>query len=375
MKCLLAVLSSLLFAAQSALAATPISYEYQLGPTGLQGYAISANGTWSPLQFSPSVLAEAQNFAALLTTGKFLFALRAVAGGSDPGVTETSTIYTYSIEGKGSLKLLYTTPIPDSEGLYEGDNPDYLLAVSADGTILYNAFQANEEGPPIPSFASWNIQPSGKLEVRDNLLTKAPTGLRSTPGRAEDYVVVGARGGSAATPIAYDYNVYDNVHTGNSELGGYAITANGTWSKLKGSPFVEAESQGLTAVLTTGKFLFGLGAVNGGSDPGVTQTSTIYTYSIEGTGSLKLLYTTPIPDSDRSYGGSSPNYVLAVSADGKVLYAAFYANVNGPDYPSFASWNIEPSGKLEVRDNLLTKAPTGLRSTPGTDYGYVIVAP
>jgi hypothetical protein len=144
---------------------------------------------------------------------------------------------------------------------------------------------------------------------------------------------------------------------------------------LQGSPFVEAESQNLTALLTTGKFLFALGAVNGGSDPGVTETSTIYTYSIESTGSLKLLYTTPIPDSDREYQGTSPNYVLAVSADGTVLYATFYANVNGPDYPSFASWNIQPSGKLEVRDNLLTKAPTGLRATPGRVLDYVIVAP
>jgi hypothetical protein len=58
-----------------------------------------------------------------------------------------------------------------------------------------------------------------------------------------------------------------------------------------------------------------------------------------------------------------------------VLYAAFYANVNGPDYPSFASWNIQPSGKLELRANLLTKAPTGLRATPGKEMDYVIVAP
>jgi hypothetical protein len=184
-----------------------------------------------------------------------------------------------------------------------------------------------------------------------------------------------AQSALAATPIAYEYNLYVDTHNGYTGLQGYAISANGTWSALQGSPFVEAESQNLTALLTTGKFLFALGAVNGGSDPGVTETSTIYTYSIESTGSLKLLYTTPIPDSDREYQGTSPNYVLAVSADGTVLYAAFYANVNGPDYPSFASWNIQPSGKLEVRDNLLTKAPTGLRATPGRVLDYVIVAP
>ena len=126
MKWLSAVLGFLLFAAQSASAATPIAYEYNLyidvysGIGGLEGYAISANGTWSPLQLSPSVQAESQSFYAVLTTGKFLFALGAVNGGSDPGVTETSTIYTYSIEDTGSLKLLYTTPIPDSDRVYPG---------------------------------------------------------------------------------------------------------------------------------------------------------------------------------------------------------------------------------------------------------------
>jgi hypothetical protein len=184
-----------------------------------------------------------------------------------------------------------------------------------------------------------------------------------------------AQSASAASPIAYEYNLYIDVYSGIGGLQGYAISANGTWSPLQLSPSVQAESQSFYAVLTTGKFLFALGAVNGGSDPGVTETSTIYTYSIEDTGSLKLLYTTPIPDSDRVYQGTSPNYILAVSADGTVLYAAFYANVNGPDYPSFGSWNIQPSGKLEVRDNLLTKAPTGLRSTPGREMDYVIVAP
>ena len=110
-----------------------------------------------------------------------------------------------------------------------------------------------------------------------------------------------AQSALAATPIAYEYNLYVDTHNGYTGLQGYAISANGTWSALQGSPFVEAESQNLTALLTTGKFLFALGAVNGGSDPGVTETSTIYTYSIESTGSLKLLYTTPIPDSDREY--------------------------------------------------------------------------
>ena len=142
------------------------------------------------MQLSPSVEAESQNFVAVLTTGKFLFALGAVSGGSDPGVTEIGTIYTYSIEGTGSLKLLHTAPFPDFEGVYGGISPNYVLAVSADGTVLYAAFIANALGSPIPSFASWNIQPSGELEVGDNLFTKAPTGLRATPGREMDYVIV-----------------------------------------------------------------------------------------------------------------------------------------------------------------------------------------
>jgi len=184
-----------------------------------------------------------------------------------------------------------------------------------------------------------------------------------------------AQSALAATPTAYEYNLYIDTHNGYTGLEGWAISANGTWSAVPGSPFAEAEPQNLYALLSTGKFLFALGAVNGGSDPGVTQKSTIYTYSIESTGSLKLLYSTPIPDSDRAYSGTSPNYILAVSADGTILYATFYANVNGPDYPSFASWNIQPSGKLEVRDNLMTKAPTDLRATPGRYLDYVIVGP
>ena len=188
-------------------------------------------------------------------------------------------------------------------------------------------------------------------------------------------LLLAAQSALAASPIAYEYNLYVDTHNGYTGLQGYAISANGTWTAVPGSPFGEAEPQNLYALLTTGKFLFALGAVNGGSDPGVTQTSTIYTYSIESKGSLKLLYSTPIPDSDRAYSGTSPNYVLAVSADGTVLYATFYANVNGPDHPSFASWNIKPSGVLEVRDDLLTKAPTGLRDTPGRYLDYVIVGP
>ncbi|MGA2539114.1 MAG: hypothetical protein ABSF53_24115, partial [Terracidiphilus sp.] len=94
-------------------------------------------------------------------------------------------------------------------------------------------------------------------------------------------LLLAAQSASAATPIAYEYNLYVDTHNGSTGLEGWAISANGTWSAVEGSPFAAAEPQNLYALLTTGKFVFALGAVNGGSDPGVTQTSTIYTYSIE----------------------------------------------------------------------------------------------
>lgn len=153
------------------------------------------------------------------------------------------------------------------------------------------------------------------------------------------------------TPAAYVYVA--QASNGKGQIEGFAVSSNGTLTKISGSPFPYA----VNYMTVSGSSLFG---VLGGT--GIDAGQIIESFSIGANGALTYQTEQKVPD---SYGGVISLYV---DRTGSSLYADYLITNN-----DYLSYNIAPSNGTLDYVGMLEEGPA--QSTPlsfvGSDqFGY-----
>jgi hypothetical protein len=153
----------------------------------------------------------------------------------------------------------------------------------------------------------------------------------------------------ASKPVAYIY-VSSNYSGSNNRVVGYAAAADGTLTKISGSPWAD----NLSYLATTGSYLFG--STNIATDNG----KNIFSYKVESNGALKFIGATNIQD-DGSENACNFAENLTLDHSGSYLFAYVQGGngCNSDGYGAYQSFAINKSTGLLNYLNVTGTFPPG----------------
>jgi 6-phosphogluconolactonase (cycloisomerase 2 family) len=155
------------------------------------------------------------------------------------------------------------------------------------------------------------------------------------------------------------------VYSGDeTEIAGFAISADGSATPVPGSPFAVAGHY--LAASPTSNSLFGDGQT--GSRMGLTYN----TYSVAGDGSLSTASTTTQMANDPRFPSTTPEYVSWIATDrtGTSLYSEQgFGNPHSGDQ-WIAEYTVGTSGSLSLMTAIAAQGPSPISFTPDNHFGF-----